>query len=115
MPVITGAFFIIMKNEETIAVIKEIMAAHKTVINAETKASADMLKLEIGKVIEHQLRTNNNVGKNKEKISEIEKQTTFVRWFSRNPAFGIPLLIILILGIVFIVSYFGLGGLFKLI
>jgi len=104
-----------MKNEETIAVIKEIMAAHKTVINAETKASADMLKLEIGKIIERQDRTNGEITKNSNKIDDLCKQTLLVRWFARNPSFGIPLLIVLLLGVVFIISYFGFGSLFKLI
>ena len=111
-----------MKNEETIAVIKEIMAAHKTVINAETKASADMLKLEIDKVIERQDRTNGEISKNSERISKnndkidnLCKQTTFVRWFARNPAFGVSLLILILAGVIFIISYFGFGSLFKLI
>ena len=103
-----------MKNEETIAVIKEIMAAHKTVINAETKASADMLKLEIDKVIERQDRTNGNIEKNQVSIDKLSRQTRFIRWFARNPALGIPLVLIIALGIYFIITYLGIEFLFKI-
>lgn len=107
-----------MENKETIILIKELLAAFKTSINAETMASADMLKMELNSkmntMIQHQERTNGIVDDNKKKIEKIECQTRFIRWFARNPALGISLIIILAFGIVFIISYFGLEFLFKI-
>lgn len=107
-----------MKNEEIISVVKELINSSRTAINAETMASADMLKMELNSkmntMIQHQERTNGIVDDNKKKIEKIECQTRFIRWFARNPALGISLIIILAFGIVFIISYFGLEFLFKI-
>ena len=86
----------------------EVMNSMKTAINAETKASADMLNLKIDGVIDRQDIANNRVCK-------LEKQTGFVRWVHRNPAFAIPMLAILLIGVIYVVEKFGIELLFKVL
>ena len=86
----------------------ELMNSMKTAINAETKASADMLKLQMEQIKKRQDIANGRVAK-------LEKQTAFVRWISSNPALAIPLMLILAFGIVFIVDTFGSEILFKIL
>ena len=78
----------------------------KTAINAETKASADMLNLQLQGVKDRQDIANG-------KVCKLEKQTGFIRWMARNPALAIPLMIILCVGIIFLVDKFGVELLLK--
>jgi len=85
----------------------ELMTSMKTAINAETKASADMLNLKIDGVIARQDISNN-------RVSKLEKQTGFVRWVYSNPKLAIPLFLILFVGVVFLIEKFGIEFLLKL-
>jgi len=90
-------------------------AIQKSALSGKIEAGFDLISLKQQEIINHLERTNGNVEKNQVSIDKLSCQTRFIRWFARNPSFGIPLLIVLLLGVVFIISYFGFGSLFKLI
>ena len=103
-----------MRNDELYTQIKDLMAAQKTAINAETKASADMINLRITEIIKRQDQINGHVTENCDRINAMERQTRFIRWMHRNPSFAVILMGFLAMGILFAVSYLGVDVILKL-
>jgi len=89
-------------------------AIQKSALSGKIEAGFDLISLKQQEIINHLERTNGNVEKNQVSIYKLSRQTRFIRWFARNPALGIPLVLIIAFGIYFIITYLGFEFLFKI-
>lgn len=83
-------------------------------ISGKITAGFDMVQLQLAEIIEHQKRTNGNVKKNAQEIYDLQSQTRFVRWVCRNPQYAVPVIVLLVFGLYFAITYFGLEFILKM-
>ena len=92
--------FLLIQRQQHEDVIR-LLEANKTAINAETKASADMVNIKIDEVIKKQDAANG-------RLRKVESQTVFIRWIGQNPKIAIPILAVFGVGLFFLLQMFGL-------
>jgi len=97
-----------MKNEDFLLIVNQqhkdvirLIEVTKMAINAETKASADMLNLQIGQVIKRQDISNG-------KVYKLESQTRLIRWIGQNPKLSVPIFAIFGVGLYFVLQLIGI-------